>query len=295
MASGTVLITGARGFTGRYLFDELRAHGYRVVGTVRSAPQDPGEIACDLTDPAAVRATLAEIRPDVLVHLAAISFVGHGDTEAIYQANILGALHIFEALDALGQTPKVLLASSANVYGNTQVEVLDESHCPCPVNHYAISKLAMEHLAGLWAHRLPLIVARPFNYTGAGQAEHFLLPKIVTHFQRRAPLIELGNLDVYRDFSDVRAVVACYRRLLESNATGTFNICSGRDYSIADILSMMTTLSGHAPEVRVNPAFVRANEVKRLRGSPLKLEQAIGTVNAIPLLETLRWMYQAPK
>jgi len=136
---------------------------------------------------------------------------------------------------------------------------------------------------------------RPFNYTGVGQSINFLLPKIVSHFRDRAPVIELGNLHVVRDFSDVRVVVNAYMRLLDGDFAGqTFNVCSGVGSALQDILEIMRELAGYSPEIRVNPSFVRANEVKRLIGSKIKLEQAIGPLEAIPLRDTLRWMLETP-
>ncbi|HET9114374.1 MAG TPA: GDP-mannose 4,6-dehydratase, partial [Burkholderiales bacterium] len=151
---------------------------------------------------------------------------------------------------------------------------------------------AMEHMARTWFDRLPVVIARPFNYTGMGQDEKFLVPKIVSHFRRGAKVIELGNIDVERDFSDVRTVVDVYRRLLESGTAGqTFNVCSGTVWSLKDVLEMMAEIAGYDIEVKVNPEFVRANELKRLQGDAGKLTGAIGALNTIPLQETLRWMY----
>jgi nucleoside-diphosphate-sugar epimerase len=163
-----------------------------------------------------------------------------------------------------------------------------------PANDYGVTKAAAELVAALYKARLPLIIVRPFNYTGRGQAEHFLIPKIVAHARRRDPLIELGSLDVERDFSDVRTVVDAYVRLLETPAAigGTFNICSGRAVSIRQILDIVERLSGHRLEVRVNPAFVRHDELKTLRGSAARLEQLIGALAAQPLEDTLRWMLE---
>ena len=121
-----------------------------------------------------------------------------------------------------------------------------------------------------------------------------MLPKIVDHFKRRTPTIELGNLNVIRDFSDVRIVVRSYRLLIEAAQRGeAFNICSGIGHSLEDVISIMRKLSGHDLDVVVNPAFVRSNEVHRLIGSRLKLEAAIGRVDSIPLQETLPWMLAA--
>jgi nucleoside-diphosphate-sugar epimerase len=188
----------------------------------------------------------------------------------------------------------VLLASSANVYGNAVVDPITEDVPPAPANDYAVSKLAMEHAARLHAGRLPIIIVRPFNYTGVGQAPHFLLPKIVDHFRRGARRIELGNLDVARDFSDVRDVVVIYRRLIERAPPGTLvNVCSGAAYSLSDVLDLMAGIAGYRIDVTVNPAFVRANEVRRLAGDTSRLQQLVGPMERTPLAATLRWMYEA--
>ena len=288
------LITGLNGFTGRYLTNELKAAGYRVFGTAHVNEQ-VGEdmLAVDLCDREELRRVVAEVRPDVVAHLAAISFVAHGDAEAIYRTNVVGTRNLLEALAGLDQRPRaVLLASSANIYGNAAVPVIDESVSPNPANDYAVSKLAMEYMARLWMDRLPITIARPFNYTGVGQGAQFLLPKIVGHFQRGERVIELGNIDVERDFSDVRMVARAYAALLAKAPAGeVFNVCSGEAHSLKDVLAMMAEIAGYEIEVRVNPAFVRANDVKRLQGDAGKLRRAIGEFGTIPLRQTLQWMY----
>lgn len=297
-AGKRALVTGLAGFTGRYVEQELRAAGYEVVGT--SMPGHacaPGSHAVDLTDRAAVAAMVEQVRPDVVAHLAGIAFVGHADAEQFYRVNVMGTRNLLEALAGLaaGDRPSaVLLASSANIYGNTSVPVIDESVPAAPANDYAVSKLAMEYMARLWQDKLPLIVTRPFNYTGVGQHENFLLPKIVGHFRRRASDIELGNLHVWRDFSDVRMVAASYRALLAAAPAGqTFNICSGHAWSLGEALDMMAEIAGYRIAVHVNPAFVRANEVARLVGDNARLAAVVGEIVPPPLADTLRWMYQA--
>ncbi|MEQ1517345.1 MAG: GDP-mannose 4,6-dehydratase [Usitatibacteraceae bacterium] len=293
----SAFITGIGGFTGRYLAAELRAAGFDVTGT-----ELPGRDSvafntyqCDLCDRSATMAVLAEAKPDVIVHLAGIAFVGHGDVDAIYRTNVVGTRNLLEAISACGHKPRtILLASSSTVYGNSSADCLDEATPPAPANDYAVSKLAMEYMAKLWLDRLSINFVRPFNYTGVGQSTQFLLPKIVDHFRRRAPVIELGNLDVIRDFSDVRAVVRHYRQLIEVSQYGEiFNLCSGTGHSLQEVISILRKLSGHNLEVVVNPAFVRTNEVKRLIGSPAKLEATIGRLNAYPIQDTLRWMLAA--
>lgn len=288
------LITGVCGFTGRYLAKELQSVGYQIFGITqgREVPEE-GVFDADLCDHDDIRHLVNEIRPTAVIHLAAVSFVPYSEADAIYRVNIVGTRNLLEALAGLPSPPRsVLLASSANIYGNADVPVIDETVTPAPANDYAVSKLAMEHMARLWMDRLPITITRPFNYTGVGQGTSFLLPKIVDHFRRRAPEIELGNLDVARDFSDVRTVTAAYRRLIEVAPAGeTFNVCSGTAHTLSDVLRMMADIAGYKIAVKVNPAFVRANEVKQLLGTCAKLTQRIGPLPTIPLAETLRWMY----
>lgn len=295
-AGKRALITGLSGFTGHYVAEELRGAGYQVYGTItpgRTPAQ--GEFAVDLNDSAALAQVVQQVQPDVVVHLAAIAFVAHGDVEQIYRVNVMGTRNLLQALAAQSHQPSaVLLASSANIYGNTDVGVISEAVAAAPANDYAVSKLAMEYMARLWQDKLPLIFVRPFNYTGVGQQENFLLPKIVGHFRRQASEIELGNLHVWRDFSDVRMVARSYRRLLAAAPVGqTFNVCSGQGWSLGEVLDMMGEIAGYKINVRVNPAFVRANEVVRLVGDHARLAAAIGPLEPVPLADTLRWMYSA--
>jgi nucleoside-diphosphate-sugar epimerase len=299
-AGKRALITGLHGFTGRYLAQELTAAGYQVFGTAHEAHevqdgQEPNVFAVDMTDRAGMAAMVEVVQPEVVVHLAAIAFVAHADVEAMYRVNIVGTRNLLEALADLKTPPRaVLLASSANIYGNATVDPIDELTPLAPANDYAVSKLAMEYMARLWFDRLPLTIVRPFNYTGVGQSESFLLPKIVAHFRRSAREIELGNLDVARDFSDVRVVAATYRRLLDVAPAGqTFNVCSGVAHSLFEVLELVSRMAGHTMDVKVNPAFARANEVRRLVGANAKLIAAIGVLPAIPLADTLRWMLRA--
>jgi GDP-6-deoxy-D-talose 4-dehydrogenase len=292
----TALVTGADGFTGRYVAAELRQAGYRVVGISANANGSSADtIACDICDLAALTQAILEVKPLVVCHLAAIAFVAHGDVESIYRTNVVGTRNLLEAVAKAGTAQSVVLASSSNIYGNSTSEILDEATLPAPANDYAVSKLAMEYAAKLWADKLPITIVRPFNYTGLGQSPLFLVPKIVGHFVRRAPTIELGNLNVVRDFSDVRTVAFCYRRLVETaiarKSGEAFNTCSGVGYSLREVIAMMQEIAGYEIEVRVNPAFVRANDVIKLIGSPAKLVNAIGPVSNLPLRDTLEWMY----
>ncbi|CAD6540565.1 GDP-6-deoxy-D-talose 4-dehydrogenase [Paraburkholderia kirstenboschensis] len=291
------LVTGASGFTGRYLVDNLLGRGHNVIETFagRDERETPTRLRLDITSPENCRRVIETARPDYIVHLAAISFVGHDDPLDFYRVNVIGTLNLLEACAATGHSPrKVLIASSANVYGNVTSDAIDESFPLTPVNHYAASKAAMETMVHTWFDRLPILIVRPFNYTGRGQASNFLVPKIVEHFARREPSIELGNIDVARDFSDVRYVASAYEALLDSEAAAeTVNVCTGTPYTLREILSAASDLTGHELQVHVNPAFVRQTDVKVLAGSPAKLRSLVPEVQVIPFMDTLRWMLAA--
>lgn len=297
-----VLVTGANGFTGRYLGSKLAGEGHQVHGLAK--PGDRGDNPpagvqihqADLGDRKSLEEVVRAVRPDWLVHLAAISFVAHGDAADIYEANLIGSRNLLQAVaDSELRPSAVLLASSANIYGNRRAGALTEDALPQPVNDYGISKLAMELVAKLFADRLPIIVARPFNYTGAGQSTDFIIPKIIDHARRRVPTIKLGNIDVHREFSDVRGVAEIYARLLGAPQAigGTFNVCSGQPHSLREVITMVERLSNHAFEIEVDPALVRSNEVPVLYGDNSRLAAAIGTPAMPPLSDTLKWMLGA--
>jgi nucleoside-diphosphate-sugar epimerase len=295
MQKGRVLVTGRGGFTGRYAAEVLAARGWDVWGlSHRISPAlGPFHRAADLSDPDALTRVIEEIRPDAVLHLAGIAFVAHGNLEDIYRINLVGTRNLLGALARTGHGARgVVLASSANVYGNARQTPITEDTPPSPANDYAVSKLAMEYASKLFADDLPIVIARTFNYTGVGQDQKFLVPKIVAHFRKRAERIELGNLDVARDFSDVRDVARIYTALLESDAARgqTVNVCSGRSIALGDIIEMCRRFTGHDIDAAVNPAFVRQNEIKILRADPARLEYLLGKLDRYPFEDTLRWM-----
>jgi nucleoside-diphosphate-sugar epimerase len=294
-----VLVTGLGGFTGRYLRPALEAGGFEVHGLfapgLDSTARLPGsnDHVADLLDLATLKAVVRRIKPSHVLHLAAISFVAHDDAAAIYATNIVGTRNLLDALSAAGPPLCVVLASSASIYGNAITELITEEVAPHPANDYGVSKLAMEHLASIWTDRLPLTIARPFNYTGVGQSEKFLVPKIIKAYKGQARALELGNLAVERDFSDVRDVAAAYVGLLQTPAAGVVNICSGNTHTLQSILEAAQAITGHRLEIQINPALVRPNEVRRLRGSNARLQSLLPGWSPRPFRETLDWMLAA--
>jgi nucleoside-diphosphate-sugar epimerase len=289
----TALVTGAAGFTGRYVVKALAQRGFRVFGASLGQHASPDWIECDLTDKPEVDAAVEHVAPDVVVHLAAMAFVAEGTPTDFYNVNVFGTLNLLEALANIAQSPsRVLIASSANVYGNSSSEELTEDTCAAPVNHYAASKLAMEHMVKTWFDRLPIVITRPFNYTGPGQDERFVIPKIVGHYRRREAAIKLGDITVQRDFSDVEDVVEAYMRLLDSDVRSeVVNICSGRTVSLEEILRSMDEIAGYKIQVEVDKGLLRTNDIARLVGSNKKLLTLTGFAPNRPLQETLRRMY----
>ena len=283
---GRVLVTGLDGFTGAHLAPLLTQRGYNVI---RAA--EPG---FNLLDPDSIIATVEAAQPEFVVHLAGITFVPHQYASAIYAVNTVGTTSLLSALESVApQLRKVLLPSTSQVYGSASDDPVTEQTVTAPINHYACSKLAMELMARNWFDRLPILITRPFNYTGRGQDLRFLIPKLIDHFRRRADVIALGNLDVERDFLDVRSVVDAYARLLESPLQSqVINIASGTCRTLRSIVDDLMRITGHRLAIRVDPALVRRNEVRRLVGSSDQLQQLIGPLQYTDFEATLQWMLE---
>jgi nucleoside-diphosphate-sugar epimerase len=151
----------------------------------------------------------------------------------------------------------------------------------------------MELGSALWTDRLDIVLLRPFNYTGRDQSTQYLLPKIVDHFRRRVDVIELGNVWVKRDFGDVRAVADAYTGLvLAENAPRVVNVATGREWTIGDIIAILSDLSGHKIEVRVNSELVRVGDAPTLSGDVSILRTALPDWQPRELSDTLQWMLE---
>lgn len=276
----TVLITGCTGFTGVYLKEHLESKGFKVFGLSNSTQTSDTIFSCDLTQQEQVQAIVSQISPDYIIHLAAISFVQHPIIVDFYKVNVVGTQHLLQAASQLEKpVQKIILASSATVYGNQEGSEYHEGMLPNPVNHYGISKLAMEQVGKMYWEKLPILIVRPFNYTAPGQESYFVIPKIAQAFKTRAPQLELGNLDVFREYNSIRYVVEIYEKLLLSSAQSeVVNLCSGKMHALTEILQLFEKASGYSPKIEINPAFVRPNEIKYLCGSTQKL----GTLISLP-------------
>lgn len=279
-----LLVSGSDSFTGQHLIPRALSQGHEVHG-----------LKSNLKDIDSLTKEIRLIEPEGLIHLAGISFVGQLNPVEFYEVNIIGSLNLLEALVKLPHPPqKILLASSANVYGNVTHSPINELEPTCPINHYGISKTAMEGLINIYQHRLPIDILRCFNYTGRGQSKDFLIPKLIHHFKNKLPSIELGNLDIKREFNDVRMVADVYLKLLlKQKSSEVYNLCSGNAYSIDEIIKILERLTKHSIEIKKNPNFIRHNELSMLCGNPIKLIDAIGDLPQFTIEETLQWMLEA--
>jgi nucleoside-diphosphate-sugar epimerase len=296
-----ILITGAGGFIGRHLCEKLFQEGEDILALTfgKSTHPYPSE-AVPLEDAKSLKTIVADYGPDCVVHLAALANVAYeGDTSDIYRTNVCGTENLLEAIRALEtKDVRLILTSTAVVYGNQDVEFCNED-CPFePTNHYSFSKMVTEYLSRLYAADFDITIIRPFNITGPGQTTSFLIPKLIQHFAEKRPVLQLGNIDSYRDFVDIDFAVEVLKRLIQApSAPHVLNICSGNAYSCRDLLGILSQITGYTPEIKISTDIVRRNEVWRLVGDTTQLFEFLGSEpRPVPIEKILRRMideYQA--
>lgn len=303
----SVLVTGATGFVGRHLIRLCATEQVAVVGTGRRPPEEadpPSGLAryldLDLLDGDRTRHVVRSTQPDRVVHLAAEASVSqswHAPRRTL-EANVMGTFNLLNAIAEHCPSARVVVACSGDEYGAVPPAELPitESTRLEPLSPYAVSKAAVDLLAGFFAdaHELDIVRTRAFNHAGPGQSDRYVIASFARQIAEaeargldQAELVT-GNLDVRRDFTDVRDVVRGYWLALESAPAGVFNICSGRSVRVADLLSQ---LSGHASipvSQRTDPSRLRAGEMMDLFGSHERLTAATGWRPELPLETTLR-------
>jgi GDP-4-dehydro-6-deoxy-D-mannose reductase len=299
------LITGASGFAGGWLCRTCLEAGDEVQGISRSgtAPQGVWATPVDLRDADAVAACVRRFAPDAVYHLAALSSVGRSWAEPArtLEANVGGAVGLLEAVHRHAPAARVVWVSSSEVYGTIGEGPIAEAVECRPESPYAVSKLAAEQLAAVYAraHGLRVVIARPFSHSGPGQRPIFLLSNItwqaVTARRRRERTLRLvtGNGAVRRDVTDVRDVVRAYRLLAAGALDGVFNVCTGVTRSTAE---QVAELARQVPDIVVehvvDPELVRASEVMELRGDPSRLRTATDWLPEIPYEQTVADMLE---
>lgn len=303
-----IFVTGPTGFAGTHLVESLLSQGHELYGLVHPAtshqpfPQDAAfhPVFGDLLDAANLKEVVVDAAPDVIYHLAGQAFTARSwqapaQTVAI---NTGGTLNILEAALATGRLPRVVIVTSADIYGHvrpSQLPITERSQ-PRPRHPYGVSKLAAAWLAPIyWKHyRLPVIEARPFNHLGPKQALGFVAPDFASQVATiqlglQEPVLRVGNLAAERDFTDVRDVVRAYQLLAARGQPGqTYLVCSGRPVAISHILDTLIELSGVAITLEQDSSRMRRSETPVLYGSYAKIQRQTGWAPTIPLQDSLQ-------
>ena len=306
------LITGIAGFAGRNLVQRLAGDGHEVFGTTRglqagrereypscALPQPDHLFVVGLSETARLSAIVRDVRPDGLFHLAAFTSpsASFADPAEAYRANLHGSLNVFGAVRAADVGCRIVWVGSSDVYGQVNENELPvtEHQLLRPLSPYAVSKAAADLAAYQWsrAHGLDIVRLRPFNHTGPGQDPQFVCSDFVRQVVlvekgQAPPRIEVGNLEVTRDFSDVRDIVAAYALACHRGEAGeAYNVCSGIPRTMREVLETVIRLSGVEAEIAVQPQRQRRIDVHRLVGSANKLRTATGWAPAIAWEQTL--------
>ena len=283
-----LVVTGSSGFIGRQFCASFGGSSFSDVD---------GDV--DLRDAARVHAAVAALQPEAVLHLAAQSSVklSFDDPVTTYEVNFTGTLHLLQALQASGFKGVLLMASSADIYGNVPEEDLPIRECrpALPRSPYAVSKVAAEALCYQWAQvsQFRIVMVRPFSQIGPGHGATFAIPNFARQIVEmkqglRAPALHTGNLDVVRDFTDVRDTVRALHLLLQNGVNGeAYNICSGQGRTMRSLVEDMLRLAGVQAEMSVDPDRLRPVEQQRMIGDNGKIREHAGWVPEMPMQTTL--------
>jgi len=291
-----ILVTGSNGFVGKYLFEQLSKEGKDVWGIDRESSSSK-TIAINIMNETSLNGVLHRLHPDFVIHLAGIANVDHSDNSLIYDINFRGTQNLLNACIKQKRIPRLIYISSSQVYGNVPLEHLpiDESFPLDPVNHYGASKSAGELITKTYGYEYGIewVILRPFNHTGPGQTDKFVIPKIVNAFKRNEKTLELGNIHTFRDFTDVRDVVKAYSHVLDHFNNGSiYNIASGHGITVADIVEKLISISGKFMNVSIKEFLSRKNEIQSVIGNAQRIKDDIGWKPLLGFDDTLRAMLE---
>ena len=305
----TVLVTGASGFVGRHLCQRLLEEGVsQIVGVVRHAadreglPRDPRfkAVLADVLDAPAIEELITSYRPHEIYQLAAQSSVALSweDPRQTYEINIFGQLNLLESLLKSQVEASVLIPGSSEVYGKVLPEQvpITEDHPLRPDSPYAVSKAAQDLLGYQYysAYKMRILRTRSFNHTGPGQNPAFVCSDFARQIAQieagqHQPVIQVGNLEPKRDFTDVRDVVRAYIELIrKGRPEQPYNVCSGRAYAMGEILEMLLAMSGKRIEVEVTEDRFRPSDLPILLGDNRRIREDTGWSPAISIEKSLR-------
>lgn len=264
------LITGVNGFVGSYLVDELLANGYSVFGCSLEkdsvVPDIDQYFSCDIVDYSQVEKVIELVKPDVVFHLAGFSSVSKSfeNPELCFNINVNGTKNLVDSFKKLDIFPKLIVISSAEVYGQPISNPVDEKAVLNPLSPYAKSRVEQEKIALSYSNS---IVVRAFNHTGINQPDIFVIPSFRKQINeaKNNGSINVGNLEVVRDFSNVLEVVRAYRIIFEKGKCGEiYNVGSGKGYLLKEVLQKMIKLSGKHISIVIDPEKYRPADINEL-------------------------------
>lgn len=302
-----VLITGVDGFVGRYLADYCISKGDEVHGITKTSKADVKDIRihiCDVRDEDAVIEVISKVKPEKIYHLAAITFIPEADKalELTYDTNFYGPLNLYEAVRKLNLKSKILFVGTSEVYGKVNENDLPiKEDTPLgPLNPYAVSKAAAEILSGYYSTQgLMIIRVRPFNHTGPGQNPSFVCSDFAYQIAEiekgmREPILKVGNLDIKRDFTDVRDVVRAYWLLMDSDIDSgeIYNVCSSRAVLIQEILDFLLSKAKIKIKVSRDINKLRSSDLQVSHGDNSKIKRTVGWEPEISIEKTLEDMLE---
>jgi GDP-4-dehydro-6-deoxy-D-mannose reductase len=298
LGSGPILVTGAGGFVGKHLMEELGMGKGDIAADVHDQYSVPGNVRKVIWDlPSGAPDELGEVR--YIVHLAAMSSVGSSQRNyrRAYEVNTMGTVSLLNY--AAGRSPgaRLLIVSSSEVYGPNRRRISEDDEIS-PINAYGASKAAAEIAAGQFRRNcdLDMVIARPFPHTGPGQSSNFAFPafcrRILDARQRSAESISVGNLSPVRDYLYVSDVVRAYRHLLAEGRSGEiYNVCSGTGNRIGDLVRDLIGIAGIDLSLEVDPGLCRPVDVDYQVGDPSKIEKQLGWKPETDIREGLRKLF----
>jgi GDP-4-dehydro-6-deoxy-D-mannose reductase len=305
-----VLITGVGGFAGSHLADYIAGNtNAEIFGVLRDSEKSDNlqqieeKIVLstgEITDFQSIFKIMKEVKPDIIFHVAGQAFVPTSFEHAAetFKTNVIGTINIFEAVKACEISPRIIVVTSGEIYGETfgLPSLHTEQSIPQPVNPYAASKTSMDYIAQTYKkfEGLNIVIARPFNHTGPRQRPNFvcssLAKQIVTIQKTKAPnILRVGNIKARRDFTDVRDIARGYWMLsqIDNKHNYIFNLCSGRIFSIEEIIALYEEIVGVKFELNVEPKRLRGYDIQMLAGSASAINHSVGWKAEIPLKKTL--------
>ena len=302
------LIFGIGGFVGPYLAKELIDNGYKVYGTdtvdSTSAFSYEGYYKCNILEKENVRKIIEEVQPTHIINLAAISSVGQSwkIPDVTIQVNVNGTLNIFDGCLASNIKPKILLIGSSEEYIPIDKPISEETEINAN-NPYGISKVAQEQFAKIYREKYnwDIYCVRAFNHIGVGQRDTFVIPswcKQVAEIEKciREPKLIVGNINVSRDFTDVRDIVHAYRLVLESNnSSEIYNVGQGKAFLLSDILNYIISLSSKDIKVEINQDLIRPNDNAIICCDNNKIKKKLNWKPKYDVLDTIKAIFNQYK